>query len=161
MNEKLKLFDLDEAYVYIPYDILKQILRTKKEYFNENNQYIIKEYTLKLIKLYEFFCEFILNKNEENKIRYKDKYIKIKDEVQIERKIYNTKIIKKMLNERREAAARKLMEKWNKKAVLETRKSDLFSKPIFRKNMSMENIKEKIENVDEEDEYNLLVEEEF
>ena len=41
MNEKLKLFDLDEAYVYIPYDILKQILRTKKEYFNENNQYII------------------------------------------------------------------------------------------------------------------------
>jgi len=161
MNEKLKLFDLDEAYVYIPYDILKQILRTKKEYFNENNQYIIKEYTLKLIKLYEFFCEFILNKNEDNKIRYKDKYIKIKDKVQIERKIYNTKIIKKMLNERREAAARKLMEKWNKKAVLETRKSDLFSKPIFRKNLSMENIKEKIENVDEEDEYNLLVEEEF
>ena len=161
MNEKLKLFDLDEAYIYIPYDILKQILRTKKEYFNENNQYIIKEYTLKLIKLYEFFCEFILNKNEENKIRYKDKYIKIKDKVQIERKIYNTKIIKKMLNERREAAARKLMEKWNKKAVLETRKSDLFSKPIFRKNLSMENIKEKIENVDEEDEYNLLVEEEF
>ena len=152
MNEKLKLFDPDEAYIYIPYDILKQILRTKKEYFNENNQYIIKEYTLKLIKLYEFFCEFILNKNEENKIRYKDKYIKIKDEVQIERKIYNTKIIKKMLNDRREAAARKLMEKWNKKAVLETRKSDLFSKPIFRKNLSMENIKEKIENVDEEDE---------
>ena len=161
MNEKLKLFDLDEAYIYIPYDILKQILRTKKEYFNENNQYIIKEYTLKLIKLYEFFCEFILNKNEDNKIRYKDKYIKIKDKVQIERKIYNTKIIKKMLNERREAAARKLMEKWNKKAILETRKSDLFSKPIFRKNLSMENIKEKIENVDEEDEYNLLVEEEF
>ena len=162
MNEQLKLFDLDEVHIYIPYDILKLILRTKKENFNENNQYIIKEYTLKLIKLYEFICEFILNKNEENKIHYKDKYTKIKDEVQIERKIYNTKIIKKMLDDRREAATKKLMEKWNKKTVLETRKSDLFSKPNFKKNMSMENIKEKIEKVDEEqEEYNLLVEEEF
>ena len=67
-----------------------------------------------------------------------------------------------MLDDRREAATKKLMEKWNKKAVLETRKSDLFSKPNFKKNMSMENIKEKIEKVDEEqEEYNLLVEEEF
>ena len=42
MNEQLKLFDLDEVHIYIPYDILKLILRIKKENFNENNQYIIK-----------------------------------------------------------------------------------------------------------------------
>ena len=162
MNEKLKLFDLEEAYIYIPRENLKQILMTKKEYFHENNQNQIKEYTLRLLKLYEFICQFIINKNKESKNLYKVKFNKLKEEVQIERKIYNLNIINKMLNDRREAAAKKLKEKWNKKTVLETRKLDLFTKPILKKNFSTENIKEKIEKVDEEeDEYNLLVEEEF
>ena len=162
MNENMNLFDLEEINIYIPHEILKQILRTKKEYFHESNQYLIKEYTLKLIKLYEFFYEFIIKKNEESKIKYKNKYNKLKEEVQIERKIYNSNIIKKMLNKRREADAKKLRDKWNKKTVLETRKSDLFTKPNFKKNLSVDNLKKKIEKVDEEeDEYNLLVEDEY
>ena len=160
-NEKLNLFDLEEVYLYVSYDMLKQILLIKKDYFNDNNQYLIREYTLNLIKLYEYFCQLIINKNEESKNIYKDKYIKFKEEVQIERKKSNTKIIKKMIKNRREADTKKLIEKWNKKTVYETRKKDLDEKPNVRKNMSVEYIKEK-ENLGKIDkkyeEYNILVE---
>ena len=63
-----------------------------------------------------------------------------------------------MLDERNEAAAKKLKEKWNKKTVLERRKLGLFSKPILKKSMSTEIIKEKKQkDNEEEDDLNLLL----
>ena len=163
MNETTKIIDLNEAYNYINHDLLKQLLKTKREYFHENNQFLIKEYTLKLLKLYEFICEFIINKNEESRQKYKEKYIKMRDQVLIERKLYNNKITKKMINDRKEDNAKKLMEKWNRKAVLETRKLGLDNiKNHIKKNRSLEYIREKeiLEKVDEDsDENNLFFDE--
>ena len=163
MNETTKIIDLNEAYNYINHDLLKQLLKTKREYFHENNQFLIKEYTLKLLKLYEFICEFIINKNEESRQKYKEKYIKMRDQVLIERKLYNNKITKKMINDRKEDNAKKLMEKWNRKAVLETRKLGLDNiKNHIKKNRSLEYIREKeiLEKVDENsDENNLFFDE--
>ena len=163
MNETTKIIDLNEAYNYINHDLLKQLLKTKREYFHENNQFLIKEYTLKLLKLYEFICEFIINKNEESRQKYKEKYIKMRDQVLIERKLYNNKITKKMINDRKEVNAKKLMEKWNRKAVLETRKLGLDNiKNHIKKNRSLEYIREKeiLEKVDEDsDENNLFFDE--
>ena len=163
MNETTKIIDLNEAYNYINHDLLKQLLKTKREYFHENNQFLIKEYTLKLLKLYEFICEFIINKNEESRQKCKEKYIKMRDQVLIERKLYNNKITKKMINDRKEVNAKKLMEKWNRKAVLETRKLGLDNiKNHIKKNRSLEYIREKeiLEKVDENsDENNLFFDE--
>ena len=157
-NEKIKLLDIHEVYTYVSQDILKEILTTKKEYFNDNNKNLIKEYTLKLLKIYELFIQIIVDKDNDSKNLNKDQYNKLKEQIQIERKIENTTIIKNLLDERNEAAAKKLKEKWNKKTVLETRKLGLFSKPILKKSVSTEIIKEKKQkDNEEEDDLNLLL----
>ena len=160
----MNLFDSNEVDNYIPQAILNQILMTKKENINENNEQLIKPYTLKLIKLFGFFYEIIINKNNESKKSNPDLYKQLRDQVQRERKIHNTKIIKKMLDEKRDNANKKLMEKWNKKTVLETRKLDLEISSNYNKDIKEEIIAEKIENEEKEDEYkkyNLLVEDEI
>ena len=157
-NEKIKLLDIHEVYTYVSQDILKEILTTKREYFNDNNKNLIKEYTLKLLKIYELFIQIIVDKDNDSKNLNKDQYNKLKEQIQIERKIENTTIIKNLLDERNEAAAKKLKEKWNKKTVLERRKLGLFSKPILKKSMSTEIIKEKKQkDNEEEDDLNLLL----
>ena len=157
-NEKIKLLDIHEVYIYVSQDILKEILTTRREYFNDNNKNLIKEYTLKLLKIYELFIQIIVDKDNDSKNLNKDQYNKLKEQIQIERKIENTTIIKNLLDERNEAAAKKLKEKWNKKTVLERRKLGLFSKPILKKSMSTEIIKEKKQkDNEEEDDINLLL----
>ena len=69
-----------------------------------------------------------------------------------------------MLEEKRDNANKKLIEKWNKKTVLETRKLDLEISSNYNKDIKEEIIAEKIENEEKEDEYkkyNLLVEDEI
>ena len=157
-NEKIKLLDIHEVYTYVSQDILKEILTTKREYFNDNNKNLIKEYTLKLLKIYELFIQIIVDKDNDSKNLNKDQYNKLKEQIQIERKIENTTIIKNLLDERNEAAAKKLKEKWNKKTILERRKLGLFSKPILKKSVSTEIIKEKKQkDNEEEDDLNLLL----
>ena len=145
-------------YTYVSQDILKEILTTRREYFNDNNKNLIKEYTLKLLKIYELFIQIIVNKDNDSKNLNKDQYNKLKEQIQIERKIENTTIIKNLLDERNEAAAKKLKEKWNKKTILERRKLGLFSKPILKKSVSTEILKEKKQkDNEEEDDLNLLL----
>ena len=157
-NEKIKLLDIHEVYTYVSQDILKEILTTRKEYFNDNNKNLIKEYTLKLLKIYELFIQIIVDKDNDSKNLNKDQYNKLKEQIQKEKKIENTTIIKNLLDERNEAAAKKLKEKWNKKTILERRKLGLFSKPILKKSVSTEIIKEKKEkDNEEEDDLNLLL----
>ena len=151
MNEKMKIFNLHEAYIYASHDILKEILATKKEYFDDSNKNLIKEYAIKLLKIYEFFCQIIINKSKEIKKLNKEKYNKLNEQIQIERKIENTKIIKNLLDERNEAAAKKLKEKWNKKTILARRKMDLFSNAIFEKNKETINEKNQKDNEKEDD----------
>ena len=151
MNEKMKIFDIQEAYIYASHDILKEILATKKEYFDDSNKNLIKEYAIKLLKIYEFFCQIIINKSKEIKKLNKEKYNKLNEQIQIERKIENTKIIKNLLDERNEAAAKKLKEKWNKKTILARRKMDLFSNAIFEKNKETINEKNQKHNEKEDD----------
>jgi hypothetical protein len=155
MNEKMKIFDIQEAYIYASHDILKEILATKKEYFDDSNKNLIKEYAIKLLKIYEFFCQIIINKSKEIKKLNKEKYNKLNEQIQIERKIENTKIIKNLLDERNEAAAKKLKEKWNKKTILARRKMDLFSNAIFEKNK--ETINEKNQKDNEKEDLSLFL----
>ena len=159
MNENSNIFNKDDINHYLPYGLLNQIIQIKRDYFNEDNQYLIREYTIKLLKLYEFFGKFIMNKNEISKINEPKLYMKIRDKVITQRKISNSKNIRKIVEEKNEVSSKKLLEKWNKKIILETRKIDKFSShDIINKSIILKNKDEKNENKNDEFEnYNLLV----
>lgn len=159
MNENSNIFNKDDINHYFPYGLLNQIIQIKRDYFNEDNQYLIREYTIKLLKLYEFFGKFIMNKNEISKINEPKLYMKIRDKVITQRKISNSKNIRKIVEEKNEVSSKKLLEKWNKKIILETRKIDKFSShDIINKSIILKNKDEKNENKNDEFEnYNLLV----
>ena len=154
MNKTLNLFDLNEVYNYIPYENLVELLKIKKENFNNNNQYLIKVYTLQLMKLYIYFCQITIKKDVENKKLYAKIYNNIKDKVLVERKINKTKIIKKMGEEKREIEMKRLNEKWNREIKSQNRKCDLDIRPKIQiKNLEKTASKKK-ENENEKDEIN-------
>ena len=152
LNKKLKIFSIKDIFHYIPRNILRQILELKVDYFNKDNQYLINEYTLKLLKLLEFFGEFITNKNERRKNMDKQVYNKIKENIQNERKIYNAQTIKQMVVEKREGTIKELMEKWNKKIIKKKQEPIIIHKKL---NKSLE-IKSDRDKIIEDLEENIL-----
>ncbi len=162
INKESQIFDPEDIFHYVSQRILFQILDTKIDYFNNNNQYLIKEYSLKLLKLYEFFAEFIMNKNIERKKLNSEIYNKERDKVINERKVYNAKVIKKMFIEKRDNSIKELMDKWNKKTVRNSRNTDIEIIQNLDKNEVNKNIKENINKCDDEfGENNLFYEDEF
>ena len=160
INNESNIFDKENIYNYIPKNNLEQILDIKKDYFDKNNQFLIKEYTLKLIKLYEFLGEFIIIKNKESKKRNNELYNKVRDKVTNERKIYNANLIKKMFVEKRDLSTKELVERWNKKIIKGLRKSDLENNYSINQSQKIKKTKLNFKKADEEfDENNLYYEE--
>ena len=143
LNKKLKIFSIKDIFHYIPRNILRQILELKVDYFNKDNQYLINEYTLKLLKLLEFFGEFIINKNERRKNMDKQVYNKIKENIQNERKIYNAYTIKQMEVEKREGTIKELMEKWNKK-IIKKKQEPIIIRKKLNKSLEIKSDRDKI-----------------
>jgi hypothetical protein len=143
LNKKLKIFSIKDIFHYIPRNILRQILELKVDYFNKDNQYLINEYTLKLLKLLEFFGEFITNKNERRKNMDKQVYNKIKENIQNERKIYNAQTIKQMVVEKREGTIKELMEKWNKK-IIKKKQEPIIIRKKLNKSLEIKSDRDKI-----------------
>ena len=161
INKESQIFDPEDIFNYVSQRILFQILDTKIDYFNINNQYLIKDYTLKLLKLYGFFAEFIINKNMERKKQNSEIYNKQRDKVINERKLYNAKVIKKMFIEKRDNSIKELVEKWNKKTVRNSRNKDIEINHNLNKSKENNNIKENNKTDDDFGENNLFYEEEF
>ena len=143
LNKKLKIFSIKDIFHYIPRNILRQILELKVDYFNKDNQYLINEYTLKLLKLLEFFGEFITNKNERKKNMDKQVYNKIKENIQNERKIYKAQTIKQMVIEKREGTIKELMEKWNKK-IIKKKQEPIIIRKKLNKSLEIKSDRDKI-----------------
>ena len=165
MNKIIKLFDLDEAYNYIPKENLAQLLSTKKENFNNNNQYLIKVYTLQLLKLYVFFCEIITNISKVNKKLFGQKYYSLREKVVMERKLNNAKIIKKTAEDRRDIEINRLNEKWKRQVNPQNRKLDIDIQPniklkIIEKTIQKKKEKEKKNENNELNKYNEIFDEE-
>ena len=160
INNESNIFNKKDIYNYVPKNNLKQILDIKKEYFDKKNQFLIKDYTLKLIKLYEFLGEFIIIKNKESKKRNNELYNKVRDKVINERKIYNANLIKKMFVEKRDLSTKELVERWNKKIIKGLRKSDLENNYSINQSQKIKKTKLNFKKADEEfDENNLYYEE--
>jgi len=141
LNEELKVFPMKDIYHYIPEGILIQILNIKLDYFNQENQFLINDYTLQLIKLLEFFAEFIKNKNVQLKLKDNYKYSKARELVLNERKMFNSKFKKKMLINDRENNLKELKERWNKKIIREPKKYDICIKHYLNKSLEIKNYK--------------------
>ena len=157
LNKKINVFDLNEIYHYVPQSILNQILVLKIDYFDKDNQYLINEYTLKLLKLYGYFGEFLTNRNEQMKNFEHNIYMKVREKVLNERRIYNAQIVKRMINEKRENTLKELKEKWDKNVIKKSKISEIYIKQNPNKSVEVKDLKENLKSIEEEQEkINLL-----
>ena len=157
LNKKINVFDLNEIYHYVPQSILNQILVLKIDYFDKDNQYLINEYTLKLLKLYGYFGEFLTNRNQQMKNFYHNIYMKVREKVLNERRIYNAQIVKRMINEKRENTLKELKEKWDKNVIKKSKISEIYIKQNPNKSVEVKDLKENLKSIEEEQEkINLL-----
>ena len=152
MNKKFHVFDLNEIYQHVPQSVLSQILVLKIDYFNKDNQSLINDYTLKLLKLYEYFGEILTNRNEQLKNLDYNKYMRVREKVLNERKIYNAQIAKKMIEEKRENTFKKLKQKWDKMVIKDSKKSDIYKKPNHNKSIDHKDLNENLKSIKEEQE---------
>ena len=152
MNKKFHVFDLNEIYQHVPQSVLSQILVLKIDYFNKDNQSLINDYTLKLLKLYEYFGEILTNRNEQLKNLDYNKYMRVREKVLNERKIYNAQIAKKMIEEKRENTFKKLKQKWDKIVIKDSKKSDIYKKPNHNKSIDHKDLNENLKSIKEEQE---------
>ena len=150
INNLCGVFDKDDIYHYVPQNILEPILMLKKEYFNMENKYLINEYTLNLIKLYEFFGHYIINKNIEDKKRNIELYNKVRSKIINERQIFNSNLLKKMLAEKRETSINELIERWNKKIIKIKNKNDAIIKYNLNKRLDDKNNNHNLKEKDDE-----------
>ena len=157
LNEELNVFPMKDIYHYIPEGILVQILNVKLDYFNKENQFLINDYTLQLIKLFEFFAEFIKNKNVQLKLIDSNKYSKAREIVLNERKMFNSKIKKKMLLNNRENNLKELKKRWNKKIIRDSKKYDIYTKHYLNKSLEIKNYKHDLKDISDEKEANDLL----
>ena len=92
------------------------ILKINKKSFNEKNKFMVYDYSLKLIKLYDDICEYVkyrqsmYESNKKNRIYMKKKI----EEVQNLRKIKNAKEIRKLLDDKRERTIENILDKWKR-----------------------------------------------
>lgn len=143
-EEARKIFNAEKGNNYLPFEVLFRILKTKLDFFNDKNQYLIIEYILHLIKLYEYLCECFMRNDKQYRSLFEAQYKKINENIQNERKIHNARLIRKLIDERRENNSKKLIEKWQKKPNLMGRKLDLDIKPFYlERNLSQEYIRKK------------------
>ena len=125
--ETLKKFILDFYSYKYDYDInrsyeivggilqFKKLFSLDKNSFNEDNKFKVNEHILKLLKIYNDIYQFVNNKNilyESNKEN--KKFIDIKNvEIQTMRKIENSRVIRQLLEEKRQKNIKKILDKSN------------------------------------------------
>ena len=142
-------------YSLITPQFLEEIQETVATGFDAKNQIYINKYIFGMLKLYEFICEAVIDKNREYLKDEKTKIImrKKNERIQNEKKIKNTKIIMSLIEEKRNNDSKKLIEKWEKRTFYVNRA--ILSKPIVTKkrNLSQDNIKynEEIKKENEKD----------
>ena len=113
-------YGIDQAYKIVQKNILNKILNINKKNINNINNIFINDYILCLLKLYENICEFIKYKDKEYNSIEDNKYIihKKKEEIQLQRKIVNTKLIRQLAEEKRLNSIEKIAKRNNKPKLL-------------------------------------------
>ena len=113
-------YGIQKAYNLVEKNILKKILSTNKKSINSLDRICINNYILCLLKIYENVCQIVKFKNKEYNSIEENKYKinKKKEEIQLQRKINNTRTIRQLSEEKRINGIEKIVKKNNKPNLL-------------------------------------------
>jgi len=106
-------YGINKAYKFVEKNILNKILRINIKNINSINKSYINIYILNLLKIYEDICEYIKYKDkqynliEANKLIIHNKY----EEIQLQRKINNSRNIRQLAEEKRINGIKKIIQK--------------------------------------------------
>ena len=161
ISSKYGDYNIEKCYKMVGMVDLENIFKMNKKTFNEKNKFMVYDYILKLIKLYDDICQYVkynqvmYESNKKNKIYMRKKI----EEVQNARKIKNAREIRKLLEDKRERTIEIILDKWKRQVNRVLRKIDNNSNIKLSKkyrNKSMEEI-EKQRKIDLENEFHDLV----
>jgi len=147
LSFKYEDYNIERCYNLIGMVNLDLILKMNKKYFNENNKFMVYDYILKLLKIYDDICQYVKNKQklyESNKYN-KEFMRKKKEEVKTLKKINNAREIRQLLEDKRERNIELILDKWKKPINKQLRKvNDKFDshKNKIKRNKSVEEIEE-------------------
>ena len=119
-------YNINRCYHMVGMVDLENIFKMNKNSFNEKNKFMVYDYSLKLIKLYDDICQYVIynqaiyQSNKKNKMYMKKKI----EEVQNQRKIKNAREIRELLDEKRERTIEKILDKWKRPVNRVLRKLD-------------------------------------
>ena len=143
LSLKYDSFTKEKFYNHINPDYLDEILQySKKLEFNDRNYFLIYDYTLKLLKLYEFICFYVLRKNKEYNSDKKNIDIikKEYDKITNQRKLENSRTIRRLIENKRINGCKQLIEKWQKNDKYISRKVDNDYYKLIPRNASQDDI---------------------
>ena len=114
-SQNYESYDIERCYKIVGMIRFNSILNLNKKSFNEKNKFMIYDYTLKLLTIYEDICIHIKNKEMlyESDIKNKIFIQKKREEVQSMRKISNAREMRELLEEKRLKGIKKLLDKWS------------------------------------------------
>ena len=106
-------YGISKAYKFVEKNILNKILRINVKNINNINQSYINIYILNLLKIYEDICEYIKYKDKQyNSIESNKLIIHMKnEEIQLQRKINNSRNIRQLVEEKRINGIKKIIQK--------------------------------------------------
>lgn len=136
-------FNKKKFYTHISPDYLNEILEhSEKMNFNEKNYYLIYEYIIKLLKLYEYICDYVFKKDVEYNSNEKNIPIikRENDKIGNKRKLDNARTIRMLIENKRINANKQLIEKWLKPEKYISRKVDNNNYKILLRNKSQDDM---------------------
>ena len=137
-------YNIERCYSLIGMVNLDLILKMNKKSFNDNNKFMVYDYILKLVKIYDDICQYVKNKQqlyESNK--YSKEFMRKKrEEVQTLRKISNAREIRQLLEDKRERNIGLILDKWKKPINKQLRKVNDRFDSRFNKNKRNKSVEE-------------------
>ena len=138
-------YNLKKCYTFVDNLTLDHILSLKKTDFNDNNQFMVYDYILELLKLYDDIIEYVKNMQRMYEADANNKIFmrKRREEVQNLRKITNAREIRDLLDDKRNRIIEKILEKWNKPVNGAMRKVDDMYAAKMKSKFKSKSIEEK------------------
>ena len=144
---KYNEYGINRGYEIIGKNELDKMLKLNPKNIKNMNSITINEYTLCLLKLYENICEFVKYKDAKYNLIEDNRYLihKKKEEIQLQRKLQNSRNVRQLAEEKRMAGIKNIMQK-------DIRINALFRK-IIDENIVLKNKIRKNKSLKEIDKY--------
>ena len=136
-------YNIERCYNLVGMVNLDLILKMNKKSFNDNNKFMVYDYILKLVKIYDDICQYVKNKQKlyESNKQSNEFMRKKREEVQTLRKVNNAREIRQLLEDKRVRNIELILDKWKKPINKKLRKiNDKFDSHFIKnkRNKSVE-----------------------